>query len=485
MVCVSRRGLKSAEASRMSSSSGGLLELVARGKKDVFFTANPQISFIHSVYKRSAQFTKEIYVAKSRNIPEWGRSVDFDIEHRGDLMNNIFLRIALPVWLPPTVANLNNTSVITDASGVTYGYCNNIGFQMIDKVQFLNDNVLIHEVYGEYLDWRLRMSYDFSTSFLNNDSVGARPETPLAIARSTTRGILRVPIPLLGWQSLDGPGLPLAALRGCRFRIRVHLRPYSAVLTASDGRLSPNPFNMPIYVQTSSTGAPALWPDKTLPASCMKGLDITLESTNCYFSNSVNTWLKAATLRFPFRHVQFQQYTIEDNVMNAVANGADLSIPVKLDFSGPADRLLIGFRSDACGLAGQRNVLIPPVGLDPTYVATMRLNIANIDRVQKWTNAVFREVSSYWKNTRMPLSLTDNTKPDDIYVMSFGGYDNGVPCGTLSFSRAVLPTLYIVPARAMYDMRNISRRTFVLIYAETWNVYEIQNGKERLLFDDS
>lgn len=69
--------------------------------------------------------------------------------------------------------------------------------------------------------------------------------------------------------------------------------------------------------------------------------------------------------------------------------------------------------------------------------------------------------------------------------MTFGERDKGEPAGTLSFTRAVLPTLYITPARAMWDARNISRRVFALIYCESWNIYEVSNGRGRLLFDDS
>ena len=77
----------------MSSRSGGLLELVSRGKKDVFFTANPVISHVHSVYTRQVPFTKETYITKPRNNPVWGKTVEFPIEHRGDIITDMYLRI--------------------------------------------------------------------------------------------------------------------------------------------------------------------------------------------------------------------------------------------------------------------------------------------------------------------------------------------------------------------------------------------------------
>ena len=91
----------------MSSRSGGLIELVARGKKDLYFSQNPLVSYFHSVYRTASPFTKEIYVITPRNVPEWGRYVDFDIEHRGDLMKHMYLRVQLPTWLPPLAAAAN------------------------------------------------------------------------------------------------------------------------------------------------------------------------------------------------------------------------------------------------------------------------------------------------------------------------------------------------------------------------------------------
>lgn len=463
--------------------SGGLLELVARGKKDIFFINNPKISFYHSIYRPYSAFTKEIYIAKPRNNPEWGRYVDFDIDHRGDIVNNFHLRISLPTWLPLSVRDINNSGIVSDTSGVTFGYTNNIGYQMIDKIQLFMDSVLIQETFGEYLDWRQRMTYDFGTTYLYNTSIGTRPETSLAIGRSSTTNMLRVPIPLLGWGGLFDPGLPLVSLRTIRFHLRVFLRPYQEILTASDGRLNPSPFQKTLLVQSSASSIPIQWPEPTLNSSCMKNLDICLESTNYYLGSSTNTWLKAVAFSFPFKHIQFQQYTIDDNIMNAVANGAPLKIPIKLDFSGTIGRLLIGFRSEASNLAGTRNILVPPIGMSTSYIQSMRVNIANIDRIQQWEPAIFREVSAYWKNKRMPLRLDNTTLPDDIFVITFNGYDSPDPSGTLSFTRAVLPTLYVIPSPTMYDIRNISRRTFTYIYAEGWNLYEVKNGKGNLAFD--
>ena len=470
----------------MTSRSGGLLELVARGKKDVFFTSNPIVSFFHSVYLRSAAFSKEIYVAKPRNVPEWGHWVDFDLDHRGDLARQFYLRVSLPTWLPTSAIAANKTGLVTDASGVTFGYCNNVGYQMIDSVQVYQDQVLIHETHGEYLDWRLRQESGFATSLLINSDVGSYSESPLGIARSATFGVLRIPLPILGNQRIGDPGLPMVALRGQRYRIRIHLRNLEEIVVASDGRIRPNPWKMPLRIQATATG-PIDTTQTTLAKTAMRGIDMSLESTQLYVPTDVQVYLKAQTLRFPFQTIQFQEFTIEDNQLTAAAPPFNINFqfPMAVDFIGSVDRLLLGCRSEASTLAGQRTNLRPASGLSNRFINNIRLNIANIDRVRIADVAAFRETASYWKNCRMGLDLVNTELPQEVYTLSFGGFDTGEPAGTLNLTRAVLPTIYLTLAPTAYDPRNISRKASVLLYAESWNVFAITGGKGKMMFDDS
>ena len=463
----------------MSGRYGGLMELVARGKKDIFFTNNPTVSFFHSVYIRAAPFTKEIYVSKPRNIPEWGRWVDFDIDHRGDIVKHVYLRIELPSWLPNAAIEANNTGIVTDASGVTFGWCNNIGFQLIKSVQIFQDQVLIHETYGEYLDWRLRQSYGMATAYVLSSEVGSRAETALAIGRSASPQFLRVPIPLFGWQHLGEPGLPTIALRNQRFRMRIYLRQLNELIVASDGRLQPSPWDKTLHIQRTA-GGPIDTSLVTLPA--LKHLGMSLETTQLYIAADVQTWLKAQTIRFPFVNIQSEQYTIEDSQMTAAFMGGTFTIPFALDLSGPVERILIGFRTEANNLAGDRTNLLSPT--QQRLVNTLRLNISNNDRIKQFPVAVFREVAAYWKSKKPALDLINPKHIQEVYTLSFGGRDDGKPAGTLNFTRASLPVLFATLNAISYDRRNVSRKTFCILYAESWRIWEIAGGKGKIMFDE-
>jgi hypothetical protein len=85
----------------------------------------------------------------------------------------------------------------------------------------------------------------------------------------------------------------------------------------------------------------------------------------------------------------------------------------------------------------------------------------------------------------MALDLIDAGIPEEIYSITFGGYNSGDPAGTLNFTRATNPMIYLVLNGIPYDKRIVSRKTFALLYAESWNVFEISNGRGRCMFNDS
>lgn len=463
----------------MTSRQGGLLELVARGKKDVFFTDNPTVSHYNNVFRTAAPVVTEVYTWNPRNRPEWGKWVDFDLEHRGDLVNKFFLRIQMPTWLPPAAVAANPTGIVTDASGNTFGYCNKVGYQMINKVQVFQDTILLHELYGEYLDWRLQNSYEAGTLQLTGFNVGAREDTPLAIGRSASLPLLRVAIPVLGWQQLGDPGFPTCVLRKQRFRIRIWLRELQEIVVCSDGRLQPAPWGgKPLRIQAVRNG-PIDTTQVTLPLSALKYPEMSLETTQRYVGNETRLFLQAQTVRFPFRHIQFQTFAVEHNavVLASPPFSSTVNLPYAIDFIGPSERFTVGFRTNAATMAGERTILSP-------MVQTMRLNIANIDRIKAWDVAVFREVTAYWKEIRMPIR---NGIPLEIYTLSFGGMDGATPSGTVSFTRATKPMLYVtVQPNPVIDPRLPSDRGgMALVYAESWNVLEARDGYGKLMFDDS
>ena len=52
---------------------------------------------------------------------------------------------------------------------------------MLEKIQVFQDQVLVQELYGEYLDWRFRQSNSLATTLVIAETVGSRRESALDI----------------------------------------------------------------------------------------------------------------------------------------------------------------------------------------------------------------------------------------------------------------------------------------------------------------
>ena len=74
----------------------GSIQLAAIGPQDFHLTANPQITFFKSVYKRHTNFSKEVkrIFFNGDQTPNFGLTdVRADIQKEGDLLGNVFLEI--------------------------------------------------------------------------------------------------------------------------------------------------------------------------------------------------------------------------------------------------------------------------------------------------------------------------------------------------------------------------------------------------------
>jgi hypothetical protein len=105
-----------------TSAEGSLLELVARGKKDVYFMSSNReahVPFSYNLQTWSATID-EVRQTQPLNMIDFGRSVEWEMEIFGDIMINASLVVELPTWLPLIVGPRNQTNIISDASGHTY-----------------------------------------------------------------------------------------------------------------------------------------------------------------------------------------------------------------------------------------------------------------------------------------------------------------------------------------------------------------------------
>jgi hypothetical protein len=198
---------------------GGLLQLVATGKQDVFLTGNPQMTWFKMVYRRYTNFAMESQPMYFDGTPDFGKRVTCLVPRRGDLLGQIILEVSLPA--------------LELTTGQSVPYVNSIGHALIQEISVEIGEQEIDRQNGEWMEiWSsYTTSADKQTGFYNmiGKVDGYSPHT--------LEGPLKLYIPLRFWFCRNpGLALPLLALQYHPIRINLTLRPlnqlfYSPLLT--------------------------------------------------------------------------------------------------------------------------------------------------------------------------------------------------------------------------------------------------------------
>jgi hypothetical protein len=201
---------------------GGLLQLVAHGKQDVFLTGNPQMTWFKMVYRRYTNFAIESQPMYFDGAPDFGKRITCLIPRRGDLLSQIVLEVTLPA--------------IKLTTGDPVSYVNSIGHALIQEISIEVGEQEIDRQNGEWMEiWSsYTTTLDKQTGFYN--MIGKTDGfTPPNFC-----GPQKLYIPLRFWFCRNpGLALPLIALQYHPVRINLTLRPLSQMFY-SPALTSPN-----------------------------------------------------------------------------------------------------------------------------------------------------------------------------------------------------------------------------------------------------
>ncbi len=457
---------------------GALYELVARGKKDTyFFSSDPSAENVISPFAHTYHSTEphlgEIRTTVPRNAVDWGRSVEFELESFGDLLSAVYIRIEMPSWLPsmPLVAGgqpygpqrLNWTEHIVSVDGNSYGWTRGIGFFLFEKIQLLQDTVLLQEVSGDAL-YALMLSANTNNQYyLAAAQAGVHEGTARQIAAAATPDILRISVPFPGTAGLKEGGFPLCALKGQTFRVRVQLRRPEQLWEAA----------------TATTVAP--W-DATFTTSIgtvagcgrtgLKPPTLLLETEQHYLDAPTVRRLVDGRLEIPFIRYYDEIFTIGENDYLSLDTGGTATVQRRMEGRHPMERLLFLFRRQSWLDAGQRWRF----ATDPAqqFYNTLSLQIAGRDREYAADAAQWQDMMSLVADERCPnvhlASMRWNIEYDA---------ENRQPTGTVNFTTASRPTLAI-----NLRQTDAPRSTQLQVCGESWALYEVAAGRGRPLYLD-
>lgn len=459
---------------------GGLLQLVAQGKQDVFLTGNPQITWFKMVYRRYTNFAMESQQIYFDGNPDFGKRVTALIPRRGDLLGPIIMEVVLPY--------------VTMSDGTSGTYVNSVGYALIEEISLEIGEQEIDKQTGEWMEiWSTLSTPAGQQDALNNmlGRVDGLNQPPIVIPASACAvggykyGATKVYVPLQFWFNKN-PGLylPLLAMQYHPIRINMKLRSLADMISNS---------NM-------SSSCSTLQPN---PASIV---DLKVWGDYVYLDTEERRRFVANTHEYLIEQVQ---YTPKISLPAGINTHN-----IRMEFNHPLRELIWVVQRDVMETThewfnfGSTSLFEPGISRDLLQDATLQVD--GYDRFDTRDSGYFRLVQPYQYHTS-----TDVKK--FIYLYSFSLRPEDMqPSGSLNASRIdnmnmiinlrpdsnepitlTIPvlgpngeTLYTDAAKTTILTNTIANPSYtpnrgqahIVIYAKNHNVLRVVNGFAGLLF---
>lgn len=224
--------------------TGGIIQLVAYGKEDLFLTRDPQITFFKIMYRRHTNFAREEIEQSFMHEIDFNKRSTCIISPDADLINKMTLKITLPAIpkfslstndissstpvtttsstttnAPTTVPTESINYISTNTTITRFAWIRKIGFAMIKYVEIEINNKVIDRHYGEWM-------HIFSSLTTNNimdkgleKLIGDVPELT-DFTESKDEYILYVPL-YFWFCRTSGLSLPVISLQLCDIKVNI------------------------------------------------------------------------------------------------------------------------------------------------------------------------------------------------------------------------------------------------------------------------
>jgi hypothetical protein len=191
---------------------GALMSLVSVGAQNLYITANPQVTFFKTVFRRHTNFAQESIEVTFQGETGFGKQLDAVIQRSGDLVKEIYFVFDLPAIINP------NEDCDCDA---WVHWTNAIGHAIIERVAVLVGGQTIDEQFGEFLEIWEELTADASRRL--EEMIGKRYSRAQLIEDAKLPR--RYYVPLQFWFNRNaGLALPLIALQYHEVRLQFQLR---------------------------------------------------------------------------------------------------------------------------------------------------------------------------------------------------------------------------------------------------------------------
>jgi len=482
-----------------SSPDGALFELVARGKKDTFFFNDTAPSPFNHGYKPTEPHIAETRLTVPKTAPAFGRPLEFELETFGDILREVTLKIDLPTWLPPLALingqqpsnpqAANQAFVIKSIEGgggkgapeYSYGWTNGIGAFLFESIELLQDKIRILELSGDALFFLQNAESTNSQAFIRQRLIGQHNGSPENIGRNATPGTLYLRLPWPAATTNEDPGFPLIAATDQSWRIRLKLRPLDALIeteeTSETQIIKADPFDKNFYYGDLNGHFINF---KSIKRIDLPAPQIQLLTRQSYVRDPFRKAITETHLEFPFRRFFPNVMTAGELDYAPFNTNAAATVPIMRRLEGlhPTGRLLTVFRrnQDLRVARYAQTINTATTSTDGNFYNQMKLIIAGRDREQLWTPTVWRDIVSLAHDDRYPGTNQAS------FNFTVGAPTTKEPSGTINFSTADRPNLYIELQNTRPDPQTGQRTTEILAVVESWDTYVFDNGRGYVKF---
>jgi Major capsid protein N-terminus/Large eukaryotic DNA virus major capsid protein len=443
------------------SNSGGLLQLVATGRQDIYLSGNPQTTFFKQVYRRYTNFSMETQRIPFDTAVDFGKLHTVNIPRNGDLLSQLYLEISLPyvdsdgphssvpnsggpnctTTQPPTDYNTIPTNAVS--------WVNGIGYAMIDYISIWIGQQEVDRQYGEYMYLWTQLTTPGSKHEGINFMIGNQQ----VYDETTQPGPLKLYVPLHFWFCRDiGLSLPLIALQATPVKIYIKLRGANEVVFS----------NQLEQAVLNGTACPP-----SVMATPATITEMTLWGDYIYLDTEERRRFVSSKHEYLITQVQQQKrYSIPEKAKTAT---------VDLNFNHPLremiwvvsqDRMVNAHEFFNYGSRMLKEFGIPNLDL----IASALFQFDGYDRFEEQSAQYFRLVQPWMRHTAIPN--------DFIYSYSFSlAPEAAQPQGACNASRIDTITLQLT-----MNPQVKSYSSGVTVYAVNYNVLRIVAGLGGVLF---
>lgn len=445
-------------ATATGQTPGAIYELLSRGLKDKYFfssegeTATTPFS---NTFTKAPRHISETRQSISTGATNFASTIEFDLDRYGDILTDVWFQIDLPSWIPSSL-NVTNPANFRDASGNIYTYQDAAGFFLFENIQILQGQMTILETSGDALYWlsgtRRRLGAAELIRQLGGDS-----------GSGSGGSDLRIKIPFPGCQGDREGGFPLCALPDKTYKIRAKLRKLADIVSWS--RSTATPWGKDFYnIETGDYAFTALNEyDIAQPT-------ITLETTQAYIPQETSLSIRRSIASDATR-IHIPYLTHYEQAFQIRPNGRQ---PYLLEPKHPSEAIYIYAREQ--GAARLKDI-------SATAIEAIEFTLAGRQREFEWNTRILSDVAAHAKMVSPPpvpgALFTFNWSLGDIHRPSSQDPMQRRPEGTINFSEADRPTLYVTPSPAVKKEPPV----FMHVIVESWKIYNIESdGRGRVAF---